>query len=113
MIMVYGLKNCDTCRKAIRALTAASIAHQFFDIRADGLEPATIKSWLKQIDASALTNTRSTTWRGLDEKTRARCDQDALGVLCEHPTLIKRPVIDHKGTITIGWTPAVQSSLGL
>lgn len=113
MLSVYGLKNCDSCRKAVRALNAAGINHQFVDVRADNLDKATIKKWLSHVNASVLVNTRSTTWRALDKPTRARADNDAAGLLSENPTLIKRPVIDHDGVITVGWTSDVQSSLSL
>ncbi|MCP2669468.1 ArsC family transcriptional regulator [Maricaulaceae bacterium EIL42A08] len=110
-ITLFGLKNCDTCKKAIKALEGAGKSVSFVDIRADADLKAKLPGWLDAVGAEALTNTRSTTWRGLDEAQRARAKSDALGLLSENPTLIKRPVIEAGGTVHVGWTMPVQEAL--
>ena len=102
---LYGLKNCDTCRKALKILPEA----EFVDVRSQGV-PAEVLS--KALDAfgEALLNTRSTTWRGLDETQRA---QPPLELLKEHPTLMKRPLIENDGTLLLGWTAETKTSLGV
>ncbi|WP_170426851.1 ArsC/Spx/MgsR family protein [Ruegeria arenilitoris] len=102
---LYGLKNCDTCRKALKKLPEA----EFVDVRSQGV-PAEVLS--KALDAfgEALLNTRSTTWRGLDEEQRA---QPPLELLKEHPTLMKRPLIENDGTLLLGWTAETKASLGV
>lgn len=110
-ITLYGLKNCDTCKKAIKALEGAGKSVSFVDIRADADLLAKLPGWLDAVGAEALTNTRSTTWRGLDEAHRARAKSDPLGLLSENPTLIKRPVIEAEGAVHVGWTRPVQEAL--
>lgn len=111
MITVFGLKNCDTCKKAVKALEAAGREFAFVDIRAEADLSVKLPLWLAALGAKPLVNTRSTTWRGLDEEQRARAETDPAGLLAEYPTLIKRPVIEQGETVTVGWTPAVQNTL--
>ncbi|WP_069299494.1 arsenate reductase family protein [Neptunicoccus sediminis] len=100
----YGLKTCDTCRKALKALQGAGFEPVYVDVRADGIAAADLARFY-QAFGSDLLNTRSTTWRGLDEAERGR---DPLDLLAAHPTLMKRPVIEAEGVLTLGWTKAVQ-----
>ena len=111
-ITVYGLKTCDTCKKAMKTLDAAGRAYDFVDIRAEADLAARVPAWLDAVDANTLINTRSTTWRGLDAAERARAESDPAGLLAEHPTLIKRPVIEAGGTVSVGWSDAVKERLG-
>lgn len=111
MTTVYGLKNCDTCKKALKALSAAGHAHRFVDIRAEADLAALVPGWLQAAGAKALINTRSTTWRGLDEVERGRAETDPAGLLIAHPTLIKRPVIETGDQVLVGWTKDVQAAL--
>ena len=103
MLTLYVIKNCDTCRKAVKALPQAV----FSDVRADGVPEAVLEAAL-QVFADKLVNTRSTTWRGLDEAERAR---DPLALLQEHPTLMKRPLIAVDDQLYLGWTKEVQGAL--
>ena len=102
---LFGLKNCDTCRKALKALPNA----QFFDVRADGIPTETLVLAFKQFDEKLL-NMRSTTWRSLTESERA---QPPLELLAAHPTLMKRPLIEVNGTLYLGWTEATRAALGV
>ncbi|MGC7560161.1 ArsC family reductase [Pasteurella sp. PK-2025] len=104
MITVYGIKNCDTVKKALTWLTENNIAHQLHDYRVDGIT----KSWLEQAEAQfgweALVNKRSTTWRNLSDEIKQNLSkQTALEVLFEQPTLIKRPIILQDGKALIGF----------
>ena len=108
---LYGLKNCDTCKKAIKALEGAGETVTFVDIRAEADLPAKLPGWIDAVGAEALTNTRSATWRRLDEAQRAPATSDALGLLSENATLIKRPVIEAGDTVHVGWTKPVQEAL--
>ena len=99
---LYGIKTCDTCRKALKALPDA----QFVDIRATPLDRAELARFLDAFGAD-LVNTRSTTWRGMSEAERAA---DLMDQLTAHPTLMKRPVIDN-GTLYLGWGKDVQAAL--
>ena len=103
----FGLKSCDTCRKALKALAGHDV--QIIDVRADGVTDVDRAAILDAFGAGAL-NTRSTTWRGLSEDERA---QNPAVLLAAHPTLMKRPVIEIDGTWHQGWTPATRAALGI
>ena len=112
MITVYGLKNCDTCRKARQWLDGKGIAHRFHDVRADGLDQRTVAGWVKELGFEPLLNTRGTTWRGLPEAARENVDQvKATTLMHQHPALIKRPVFDLGNKRLIGFTDAVKKAL--
>ena len=103
---LYGLKNCDTCRKALKKLAEAGRDVTFVDVRADGVPEAELVRFLDAF-GDKLVNTRSTTWRGLSESERER---PALDLLQANPTLMKRPVIDD-GQLYLGWTKDVEGAL--
>ncbi len=105
MIRIYGLKACDTCRKALKALEGAAL----IDLREAPMDPALRARALEQFGA-ALVNTRSTTWRGLSDEERGRASAD---LLADHPALMKRPLIEANGMLYLGWTKDTQSALGL
>ena len=100
---LYGLKNCDTCRKAMKSLPQATLV----DVRVDGVPVDVLKAAMDKF-GNALVNTRSTTWRGLDETARA---SDPLDLLQANPTLMKRPLIETDGGLHLGWTKATQDAL--
>jgi arsenate reductase len=102
---LYGLKNCDSCRNAIRQIRASGQEITLIDVRADGVSAIDLERFFAEF-GDALVNTRSTTWRGLTDTERA---QPALELLAAHPTLMKRPVIDTGTTLALGWTKDVQA----
>ncbi|MEL7257138.1 MAG: ArsC/Spx/MgsR family protein [Pseudomonadota bacterium] len=102
-MILYGLKTCDTCRKALKSLPDA----QFRDVREDGVPKGVLESAYATL-GDALLNTRSTTWRGLDEAERAK---PSLDLIAEHPTLMKRPLIEKDGEFFLGWSKNVQAAL--
>ncbi len=94
MITLYGIKNCDSVRKARNWLEASGVAFQFHDFRQDGLDPGLLQEWIKQLGWEKLLNRRSTTWRQLPEGERADLDARKAGALMlQYPTLIKRPLL--------------------
>ena len=99
-----GLKTCDTCRKALKALQAAGYDVQVTDVRADGLTADDIAQIVAKFPAKAI-NKASTTWRCLSDAEK-ECDPKTL--LADHPTLMKRPVIAG-GDWTMGWDKATQA----
>jgi len=107
-LTLFGLKNCDTCKKALKALEGAGRGVQFVDIRSEADLETLLPGWLDAIGAETLINRRSTTWRNLSDAARAR---DPLVLLSENPTLIKRPVIEADGEIHVGWSKDVQAAL--
>lgn len=104
----FGLKTCDTCRKALKALREKGHAPTVIDVRADGVSPADLDHIIQTFGDAAI-NRSSTTWRGLTDAEKA---QDPATLLAAHPTLMKRPVIED-GDWTIGWkADAQQRHLG-
>ena len=109
---LWHLKTCDTCRKAIKILREAGHEPELIDLRAGGIDAATIERLMTAVGRDVLLNTRSTTWRGLDDADRADLDDaKAVALMAAHPTLIKRPVIEVDDVVHVGWTKAVQSAL--
>lgn len=102
---ILGIKTCDTCRKAVKALPEAS----FRDIRAEPLTAAERATLIARFGESLL-NRASTTWRGLSDADKA---QDADTLLAAHPTLMKRPVIQTSDGIYLGWKADTQKALGV
>jgi Spx/MgsR family transcriptional regulator len=104
MLMVYGLKNCDTCRKATAWLVAENIPHIFHDVCKDGVDRTMIKKWAKGVGWDILLNRRGTTWRNLSASDKDGIDEaKATELMSKHPALIKRPVCDQNGKISIGF----------
>ena len=111
-LTLYRLKNCDTCKKALKSLEAAGKQVSFVDIRAEADLAAKVPGWLDAAGAKALVNNRSTTWRGLSDDDKAKADTDEVsGLLIANPTLIKRPVIEASDSVYVGWTKAVEGEL--
>jgi arsenate reductase len=103
----FGLKSCDTCRKALKTLSSRDV--EVIDVRADGVSATDRAAMIAAFGDPAI-NTRSTKWRNLSD------DERALGtaaLLAAHPTLMKRPVIEIDGAWVQGWTPATKAALGL
>ncbi|PUB16234.1 arsenate reductase family protein [Yoonia sediminilitoris] len=101
----FGLKTCDTCRKARKSLAEAGYDPTIIDVRADGVAPEDLAQIIATFGAAVI-NKSSTTWRGLTDEEKAG---DPMALLAAHPTLMKRPAIEADGNWTIGWKPDVQS----
>lgn len=102
-MQLFGLKNCDTCRKALKLLPEATLV----DVRADGVPEDVLERAYAEFEGK-LVNTRSTTWRGLSEDER---ETPALDLLRAHPALMKRPLIEDDGKLYLGWDKSVQQAL--
>jgi len=105
MLTVYGVKQCDTCRKALKWLGGQGIDHRFHDFRVDGLEAELLQSWLDSPFADKLVNRRSTSWRQLTDEQRQLEGKAQIQLLLEFPTLIKRPVFVTDDIIAVGFNP--------
>ena len=108
-IVLYGLKNCDTCRKAQKVIKSKGLQFQFVDVRETPLSRETLERIVATFNEDVI-NRRSTTWRALSDEDRTK---NALNLLEAYPTLMKRPVIDADGLLHLGWTPKVQDALSL
>lgn len=104
MWRLFGLKNCDKCRKALKLAKEQGIDCSFHDLRDDGLSREKLDSWVGELGWEALLNRQSTTWRGLDEAERAGLNAEkARDLMLRHPTLVKRPVIEFSGGLSVGF----------
>lgn len=108
-LVLYGLKSCDTCRKAMSELRAAGREPDFRDLRDGGMEEI-VERAVAKIPLEDLVNRRSTTWRTLDEPTRTAALEPASAgtVLRSHPALMKRPLIANGDELHVGWTDKVR-----
>ncbi len=115
MNTLYGISNCDSCRKARKFLDGAGVSYQFHDLRQAGVTAEQVHRWLNAVGPEALVNRRSTTWRGLSEADRARAGHNSVAdLLLAHPTLIKRPVLEAANTVHVGFREAdYRALLGL
>lgn len=112
MIEVYGLNNCDTCRKARKWLSAAGVEHEFHDIRKANLGDKVIAAWADKAGWETLLNRRGTTWRGLSAQDKESIDEaSAVKLMTAHPALIKRPVFVTGSDVLVGFTADVQAAL--
>ena len=103
-MIVYGIANCDTIRKARKWLQSHDLEYQFHDFRKDGLDPALLKRWVNKVGWELLLNRRGTTWRKLPEKARDSInEQSAIKVMLEQPAIIKRPVLVTGKQILVGF----------
>ena len=110
-LQFYGLKNCDSCRAALKALDGAGIEVAFRDVRDDGVPPDVLRWALDAHGADKVINRRSTTWRGLDEAARAG---NPVDLLVANPPLMKRPLfVMADGAIIIGWDDGARAALRL
>jgi arsenate reductase (glutaredoxin) len=110
---IYGIKTCDTCRKARKWLDEQGKSYHWHDLREDGLDAALVRRWLDTLGPEALVNRRSTTWRNLDPAVRDKAMKadSAAAVLLAHPTLVKRPVFEQDGQVLVGFNAAVREVL--
>ena len=104
MTILYGIKNCDTVKKARKWLEQHTIAYQFHDFRADGLTQDLLQTLIDHADLSLLLNKRSTTFRNLaDDIKNNLTDEVVIKAILEQPTLLKRPLLLNENKLTIGF----------
>ena len=105
MLTVYGIKSCDTCRRAKKFLTEKNIEFRFHDLREDGLDIQMLERWSDRIDWQKLLNRRSLTWRKIPEVDRADMSRSkAFEAMLDSPTLVKRPVLEHTSFFAVGFS---------
>ena len=114
MINVYGLNNCDTCKKATAWLDELGAEHVFHDVREEPLDEKTVSTWLKELGSTTLVNRRGTTWRGLtpEQQANAAAVPAACTLILEHPALMKRPVFDLGNERLVGFGEDQRRAIG-
>lgn len=112
MITLYGIKNCDTVKKARDWLDKKKIVYQFHDFRTDGLSEAQVSTWVNELGLDTLVNKRSTTWKELNEASKNSFNAtNAIKIIIENPTLIKRPLLDTGKQKHVGFKDAEYSKI--
>jgi len=105
-VTIYGIKNCDTMKKARDWLAQAGIAHDFHDYKAAGIDAATLRKWSAEVGWETLLNRAGTTFRKLPDADRAGIDAaKAIALMQAQPSMIKRPVLDIGGRLLVGFKP--------
>lgn len=111
-ITLYGIRNCDTVRKARRWLEEQGVAYEYRDFREDGLEDAELETWLEKQGWEQVINRRSTSWKALPAAERETMDTArAQCAALAAPTLIKRPVLVVGDAVEFGFKPARYAEL--
>lgn len=106
-VTVYGIKNCDTMKKARAWLDGHGVAYAFHDYKTAGIERARLESWVRELGWETLLNRAGTTFRKLPEKNREGLDQKkAVALMLAQPSMIKRPVLDLGTRRLVGFKPA-------
>jgi arsenate reductase len=110
---LYGIPNCDTVKKARTWLADHGHDFSFHDFKKQGLDRATVATWLEQLDWEVLVNRKGLTWRNLsDEQKAAVTDKaSALELMLANPSVIKRPVLDNGGKFSVGFSPDQYSDI--
>lgn len=105
-IIMYGIKNCDTIKKARDWLDARGIAFVFHDYKASGIDRAHLEQWADALGWERLLNRAGTTFRKLPEAERDGVDRDrAIALMLAQPSMIKRPLLDADGRLILGFKP--------
>jgi Spx/MgsR family transcriptional regulator len=111
-MILYGIPNCDTVRKARKFLDANSIQYIFHDFRKNGLPVQTIQHWLESQSIEVLVNKRSTGWKQITDEQKAQLmSGENLSILSELPTLIKRPILEMDSQLLVGFKAAEYETL--
>jgi len=106
MITLYGIKNCDTVKKARAWLDAHKIVYQFHDYKTAGIDRAALTHWAKQLGWEVLLNRAGTTFRKLSDADKANLTETkAIALMLVQPSMIKRPVLDNGGKLLVGFKP--------
>ncbi|MGI9141626.1 MAG: ArsC family reductase [Fluviibacter sp.] len=111
MITVYGIKNCDTMKKALTWLETNGIAYTFVDYKKAGVAETHLPDWFKRAGWEKLLNTRGLMWKKLTDAERADVDESkAHRLLIQYPSMIKRPVLDTGKKLLVGFDPEIYAT---
>lgn len=111
-IHLYGIRNCDTVKKARAWLDAAAVAYAFHDYKIEGVDPVRLGTWADIVGWEALLNRAGTTFRKLGDSDRADIDRaKAIVLMTAHPSLIRRPLVEHPGGVLVGFKPDLYAAV--
>ncbi|MBP2563643.1 MULTISPECIES: ArsC family reductase [Agrobacterium] len=111
-IIIYGIKNCDTMKKARSWLETHGVDHSFRDYKASGIDRAHLETWCDAAGWETVLNRAGTTFKKLDDGQKTDLNREkAIALMLEQPSMIKRPVLEAKGKITVGFKPETYQTL--
>ena len=106
MATIYGIKNCDTMKKARTWLDGHKVAYSFHDYKASGIDKPTLEGWAKKVGWEILLNRAGTTFKKLPDADKENItEKKAIALMLAQPSMIKRPVLAAKGKLTVGFQP--------
>jgi len=109
---LYGIRNCDTMKKAWTFLDGAGVAYDFHDYKKAGLDRPTLEGWVRQLGWEVLLNRAGTTFKKLPDADKAGIDEGkAIALMLAQPSMIKRPVLSHAGKLYVGFKPETYAAL--
>ena len=112
MTTIYSIKNCDTMKKARAWLEAHKVAHAFHDYKTAGIDKATLEGWAKKVGWEVLLNRAGTTFKKLPDTDKdGLTEKKAIALMLAQPSMIKRPVLEAKGKLTVGFKPEIYKAL--
>jgi arsenate reductase len=107
-VTIYGIKNCDTMKKARAWLDGRGVAYAFHDYKTEGVERAALQAWSKAVGWETLLNRAGTTFRKLPDADKAGITEaKAIALMIAQPSMIKRPVLDVNGRLIVGFKPEI------
>jgi arsenate reductase len=110
-ITIYGIKNCDTMKKARAWLDGHGVAYEFHDYKVAGASREKLKAWCDELGWETLLNRAGTTFRKLpDAEKEGLNERKALALMLAQPSMIKRPVLDIGGKLLVGFKPEIYAS---
>jgi arsenate reductase (glutaredoxin) len=105
-ITIYGIKNCETMKKARAWLEKHGVGYAFHDYKTAGIDRGRLEGWARAVGWETLLNRAGTTFRKLSDKDKASItEKKAIALMLEQPSMIKRPVLDMKGKLIVGFKP--------
>jgi len=108
---LYGIKNCDTMKKARAWLDAKGVAYEFHDYKAEGVEKAALERWAKAVGWEVLLNRAGATFRALPDADKAGLsEKKAIALMLKQPSMIKRPVLEQGAKILVGFKPEIYAA---
>jgi len=111
-VILYGIRNCDSVKKARAWLDQRGVEYRFHDYKVSGVDVARLDRWCGELGWEALLNRAGTTFRGLADSQKAGLDpQKAKALMAAHPSLIKRPVVELSSRVIVGFKPELYKSL--
>ncbi|PDT04012.1 ArsC family reductase [Rhizobium chutanense] len=109
---IYGIKNCDTMKKARSWLEDHGVAYEFHDYKSLGIDRAHLETWIDQAGLDTVLNRAGTTFRKLPDAEREDLSREkAIALMLDQPSMIKRPVLETKGKLLIGFKPEIYADM--